>query len=214
MFDLLHYHLATHRDPLPPVQSGITWSVAANGTFKTAQNRALRATICVDAHPSPLPNLAALMTDIAWHAYPRRLPGAWLDLVLADAQRAATVTKGIAQPIEKQWFVIVRDQRLTLIPAQQTATATRIRYTMPTDAVLLDIHSHHAMPAYFSQTDDRDDDGLSVSCVIGSIFTTPTILCRINVYGHRQLIPATMLFADMPLAWRDDYGGRYAPASH
>ena len=61
------------------------------------------------------------------------------------------------------------------------------------------------MPPFFSATDDADDLGLSVSVVIGTIFTQPTIRCRLNVYGHRQAVPARMLF-DQLGPFVDSYG--------
>jgi hypothetical protein len=30
--------------------------------------------------------------------------------------------------------------------------------------------------------------------VIGRLFTRPEIACRLNVYGHRQRVPARLLF--------------------
>ena len=77
--------------------------------------------------------------------------------------------------------------------------------------------------------DDADDAGLSVSAVLGRIMDDPTMLCRLNVYGEHQLVPATLVFAglgpfrdgftDGPVlpsvneqssGWR--YGGRVAAA--
>jgi hypothetical protein len=72
-----------------------------------------------------------------------------------------------------------------------------VRYEMPDRRALLDIHSHHAMQPFFSTTDDSDDTWLSASVVIGDIFTQPSILCRLNVYGTRQIVPATLLFDDL-----------------
>jgi PRTRC genetic system protein A len=95
---------------------------------------------------------------------------------------------------------------------QQKASAARVRYEMPEGIVLADIHSHHQMPPFFSNTDDRDDTGLSVSCVIGHIYDAPQILCRVNVWGHRQVVPALTIFDDLG-PFCDAYnGGAYVGA--
>lgn len=196
-FDRLQrHHICTPAAPLPPAGAGITWLWAANGIFKRGQNQILEATICTG--PAPIvPGLAQLLPSVRWLARSGRLPGALLGRLLENAQ-AATTGGPIARPTEKQYFYVLRERRLALVaPPEQDAGPGHVRYQMPEQGdVLIDIHSHHGLPggAYFSPTDDHDDRGLSVSAVIGQIFTRPEIICRINVYGHRQIVPASMIF--------------------
>lgn len=193
---LLNHVIAVVGQPLPPLALGIQWILAANGVFKRAANSALDVCIQVHSWQAPIPGLVNLLPYIRWKHYPQRLPQRWLDILLKEARDACSQASGITIPQEKQWFVVWREARIRLIaPAAQVGTPTQVRYAMPTDPVLLDIHSHHHMHAYFSATDDRDDDGLSVSMVIGKIFDQrPEAMARVNVYGDRQIIPLSLIF--------------------
>lgn len=195
MINLLNHTIARADQPLPPLDTGIDWILAANGLFKRAANNALAACIHVHSWNFLIPGLARLLPSIAWKHCPQRLPNQWLDVLLQEARTACEQESGIAIPREKQWFVVWRANKVRLIaPQDQTASPVRVQYAMPSEPVLLDVHSHHGMRAYFSGTDDRDDDGLSISMVIGRIFDRPEAVARVNVYGHRQLIPLSLLF--------------------
>lgn len=192
---LLHHTIAHAGQPLPQLDAGIDWVLAANGLFKRAANPALAACIQVRSWNFLIPGLARLLPSVRWKHCPQRLPSQWLTVLLDEARKACERESGITAPQEKQWFVVWRDGKIRLIaPHAQTASAVRVRYAMPTEPMLLDVHSHHGMHAYFSTTDDRDDDGLSISMVIGRIFDHPEAVARVNVYGHRQLIPLSLLF--------------------
>lgn len=209
---LVRHHLATPAQPLPDATAGLTWIWAANGLFKRGVGADLDALIQIaDYVPrgraSQLvpPGLAPLLPHVQWPAWPgRRIGGTLLDPLLASARHA--VVNGTA--IEKQFFIVAgAPGALRLIaPSGQQATPARVTYAMPAgERILVDIHSHHQMPPFFSATDDADDLGLSVSVVIGTIFTQPTIRCRLNVYGHRQAVPARLIF-DQLGPFVDSYG--------
>lgn len=192
---LLNHTIAFDGQPLPPLDTGIDWVLAANGLFKRAANPALTACIQVRSWNFLIPGLARLLPSIAWKHCPQRLPSQWLDMLLQEARRACEQKSGITIPQEKQWFVIWREGKVRLIaPHAQVASPVRVEYAMPADPILLDIHSHHTMRAYFSTTDNRDDDGLSISMVIGRIFDRPEAIARVNVYGHHQFIPLSLIF--------------------
>lgn len=205
--DLARRHIATPAEPLPPARPGVEWVWAANGIFKRGVSPTIEALICVSP-TQPTPGLARLEPGVRWPAVVDRLPGRMLGPLLEDARRAAGGDQ-IATPIEKQYFFVDRGGVRLVAPSGQDATAARVNYRMPTSgAPLIDIHSHHAIRAYFSPTDDADDQGLSVSAVVGSIFDSPEIIVRINVYGHRQLVPALSIFDSLPGELSDRYGKR------
>lgn len=190
---LLRHHVATPAAPLPAPQPGITWIFAANGLKKRGVDQRLDLLVHASGLPA-VPGLASLMPHVRFAGVHRRLPSHFLSAALQHAQRCAS-TDLVARPIEQQYLVVREAARLRVLVPTQQATATQVRYQVPAGAqVLLDLHSHHDMPAYFSLTDDRDDTGLSVSAVIGRIFSEPTIVCRLNCYGARQLVPATLIF--------------------
>jgi len=193
---LVRHHVATPICPLPNPGVGITWIWAANGVYKRGVSSELDLMIPVGIS-WPAPGLASLLPHVRYKQWPQRLPGALLSPLLEDARQAATGDT-ILRPIEKQYFFVWRDGVRVVAPRGQDASAVHLRYTMPQSGpVLLDLHSHHGMDAYFSATDDRDDVGLSVSAVIGKIYTRPTIRCRLNVYGNRWNIPARLVFDEL-----------------
>ncbi len=191
-------HMATQADPLPPATPGVTWLWAGNGIFKRGVTTDLDLLIQVRAWQSDSvqTGLANLLPHIRSPHHHHRLPGKLLEGIASHARRASapTPTTGVVHPIEQQYHIIKDDRVLRVRVPPQTATAAAVTYAMPTGQVLVDVHSHHAMAAFFSATDDHDDLGLSISAVIGQLFTRPTIVCRLNVYGHHQPVPATMIF--------------------
>jgi PRTRC genetic system protein A len=195
---LVGHHVATLTCPWPEPTTPITWVVAVNGTFKHGCSADLDVVIQVWSGDCGIPGLARLLPQVRWSAWPQRLPGDLLAPLLESARQAMAPTgaSSVLRPVEKQFFLVWRDGTVRLIaPRAQEGTASHLRYTMPERGVVLcDIHSHHAMRPYFSATDDRDDAGLSVSVVIGDIYQRPTLLCRLNVYGHRQIVPAALVF--------------------
>jgi PRTRC genetic system protein A len=76
------------------------------------------------------------------------------------------------------------------------ATTSSLTYTLvepgPDEHVVIDLHSHGALPAFFSETDDRDDAGsVKIAGVYGNLDTsTPTVCFRICVLG--LTIPLTV----------------------
>jgi len=190
---LVRHHIATLVDPLPEAAPGITWIWAQNGVYKRGVSETLDLLIPVGLS-WPAPGLAALLPHVRWRDWACRLPGQLLTPLLEDARKAAAYDT-VLRPIEKQYFFVWRDGVRVVAPKGQDASAVHLRYSMPQSGpVLLDLHSHHGMDAYFSQTDDRDDTGLSVSAVIGRIYTRPTIVVRINVFGQRWNVPALLVF--------------------
>lgn len=64
------------------------------------------------------------------------------------------------------------------------------------ESVVLDLHSHGAGVARFSSQDDRDEQGLKLSAVIGKLDATPVVKLRVGVYGYFK-----------SLAWKDVFDG-------
>lgn len=69
------------------------------------------------------------------------------------------------------------------IPSQETS-AYGVRYERLPSTVL-DIHSHGTMRAFFSGTDNEDEQGLRLYMVVGRLDTLiPEIEMRVGVYGY------------------------------
>ena len=79
-------------------------------------------------------------------------------------------------------------------PPQSATAATVVAAEGDTTAVLLDLHSHGAMRAFWSATDDADEQGFRVYGVIGRLDEQPEIRLRLGVYGYWFPLPASALF--------------------
>jgi PRTRC genetic system protein A len=217
-------HVATTAAPLPPPSVGITWIWAANGLWKRGTDQHLDILVPVKSWSADEPSsagLATLLPSVRWrNRAARRLPGALLQHVLDHARLAADERQGVARPIEQHYCFVQRDGKLRLVVPVQRATAGSVRYRQPDGDVLLDLHSHHGMAAYFSATDDRDDAGLSVSAVIGRIYDQPQLLVRLNCYGDRVQVPPLSVFDALgpfeDAGWQDANGREreYATTHH
>ena len=98
--------------------------------------------------------------------------------------------------------------RYALVVPEQAVAAARVRYvppTLPADTtVVLALHSHHALPAYFSGTDDGDEQGLALYAVVGRLDTArPEVALRAGAYGAWLPVPWADIFAGERGAFRD-----------
>lgn len=217
---LVQTHVATLATPLPPATPGICWVFGADGLYKRGVNSDLDLLVPVASYQrggAPLvPGLATLLPHVRFRSVPGRLPSAALGHILEHALRCHD-GRPVARPIEQQYFVTYRADRpwkpIRVAVPPQDATAGAVRYALRIPGqILVDIHSHHTMRAYFSGVDDADDTGLSISLVIGTIFTRPEIVARLNVYGHRRRIPVELVFDGLG-PFVEAAGGRDADAA-
>ena len=71
-----------------------------------------------------------------------------------------------------------------LVVPPQVGTATSLAYQPPA-GVVAEFHSHGGSRAFFSATDDRDEQGFRVYGVAGRLDTPqPELRLRVGVYGH------------------------------
>ncbi len=71
-----------------------------------------------------------------------------------------------------------------LVVPPQAGTATRLAYVPPA-GVVVEFHSHGGSRAFFSATDDRDEQGFRIYGVVGRLDAPlPELRLRVGVYGH------------------------------
>jgi PRTRC genetic system protein A len=171
--------------PLPSITAfGYEYVVAANGLFIRADDSRLEACI-----PIVLADLHGLepVTPFARLKLPY-IPAAFLWAVLKSARAAL--------PSEEtyQFHWDEAGGRWRCRKPGQVASAFAVEYT-DDGAAVVDLHSHNTMPAFYSDTDDGDEQGLRFYLVVGEIDTSkPKIKARVGVYGHFMVVPATVVF--------------------
>ena len=100
-------------------------------------------------------------------------------------------------PDTERFFAVRWDGRsYRLVVPPQLGTATSLAYAPPA-GVVAEFHSHGSSRAFFSKTDDRDEQGFRIYGVAGRLDTDrPELSLRVGVYGH---------FA--PVEWSHVFGG-------
>ena len=95
-------------------------------------------------------------------------------------------------PTTERFFAVRWDGRTyRLVVPNQEGTATSLEYTPPA-GVVAEFHSHGRSRAFFSKTDDGDEQGFRIYGVAGRLDTDlPELSLRVGVYGH--FVPADWL---------------------
>lgn len=195
----IQYQVAYPGGQFPRGKPYAYW-LAANGVFKLADTPYFQATIRV-MEGKRLPGLVSFCDDVVLQI--PRIPARWLRAVLADARKVGR-GRGVLRPIEQMYhfhyFYHDPDDHLNghgwrVERPRQEASAGRVTY-QGGDArtIVLDLHSHHEMTAFFSSTDNRDEQGCRFYAVIGRIYSRPQIRLRLGVYGDFLDLPALALF--------------------
>ena len=121
-----------------------------------------------------------------------RIPGRLLLDVLADAR----------SNIDIEFMYHLRyspEQGWSVTRPEQAQSWSRVGYSHDPAGVVVDLHSHHTMPAFFSPTDDGDERGGRFYAVMGHLDQVhPHLILRLGLYGHWLYnVPGLALFDDL-----------------
>jgi PRTRC genetic system protein A len=189
MRPIVGYTVFTKGDvPLGTDGIAYTYRLAADGVCVTAENACLQATI-----PVATGAIRGIRASHSGVELPHgRVPHALWQAILAVCQAAANEQQEVL--CEVIWLP---EQRYALRQPRQLAGVSALAYERQ-DRALLQLHSHHRMPAFFSATDDQDEQGLGLYGVLvrlGVAGQQPEVLLRVGVYGHYQTLPWAAVFA-------------------
>ena len=103
----------------------------------------------------------------------------------------------LAAPGTERFFAVRWDgEAYRLVVPPQEGTGSSLSYEPPA-GVVAEFHSHGSHRAFFSATDDRDEQGFRIYGVVGRLNTpAPELTLRLGIYGH---------FA--PLRWSQVFDG-------
>ena len=98
-------------------------------------------------------------------------------------------------PDTERFFAVRWDGRsYRLVVPEQEGTATRLKYRPPA-GVVAEFHSHGRSRAFFSKTDDGDEQGFRIYGVAGRLDTDrPELSLRVGVYGHFAPVEWSQVF--------------------
>jgi PRTRC genetic system protein A len=162
--------------------AGYNYILAGNGVWVDAENEFLRAR--VQAAPVKVRGLADLEPQLFLR---NKIPIDYFDRINLIISRNSE-----RQIYEEQFFVITwnknKEKFDTWYPPQRQA-GSKVKYdtTGINYPVVIELHTHGIMPAFFSQTDNEDERGLRIYAVIGRLDRIcPEIRLRVGVYGYWQ----------------------------
>lgn len=205
MYNPIDYVFYKGQAVTPPKHYG--YVVAKNGVFKLVENDFFKGSVCVSS-PSPSFNNGIVglseWTGGVCLKVPK-IPYQLLYTVLNHAKKAGS-GGAVLRPIEQMYhFHYIKGKWRVGVP-EQVATPGNVRYKGgDANTIVLDLHSHHAMRAYFSDTDNKDELGCRFYGVVGDIYDVPEIRLRFGLYGDFEAVKATSIFEGCLI--NDLYGG-------
>jgi PRTRC genetic system protein A len=186
--NIVTFHI--HRSGSLPPNNALAYQyiLAATGVYLRAENRFFDVLLPIAR--SPIRGLASLQPHFRLKG--PRLPGCLLDAVLADARRARGRDGTLAEALYHFHHDGARVR--VLKPVQRATAASVVGIESNAAGVILDLHSHGNMGAFWSGTDDGDEQGFRIYGVIGRLDTKPEIGLRLGVYGYWFPLPVNVLF--------------------
>lgn len=195
MMEIVSY-LTARQLPLPPINAAMyEYVLASNGVFVRGERQGLKAIVPVAK--GTVRGLADIEPSVEM-THPR-IPAYMLTYIVTQACMAKDES---GQPVESLFHLSWAETSWQLETPPQERGPARV---YPAGSVLgssyeralVEIHSHHAMQAQFSPTDNADETGFRIFAVLGEIFAQPSLRVRVGIYGHHWEIPAEWVF-DMP----------------
>ena len=177
-------HLVNHLGgPAGAPGVGYDYVLAAGGVYVQAEGAHLRARVLVA--PCRVRGLAPLGAGVALRHGP--IPLRLLAAGLAWFGK---------NPDTERLFAVRWDgAAYRLVVPPQAGTGVSLRYAPPA-GVVAEVHSHGRARAFFSATDDGDEQGLRVYGVAGRLGAAlPELRLRVGVYGHFAPVSLAQVFA-------------------
>ena len=166
-------YLVNHNDGLTGAQGiGFDYVLGSGGLYVQSESAHLTARVL--AAPCQVRGLAPVAEKVELAQGP--IPGGLFELGLRWFQD---------DPGTERFFAVRWDGRsYRMVVPPQLGTATTLAYAPPA-GVVAEFHSHGTSRAFFSKTDDGDEQGFRIYGVAGRLDTDrPELSLRVGVYGH------------------------------
>ena len=176
-------YLVNHPGGLAGVQGiGYDYVLGSGGVYVQSQGANLTARVMVA--PGAVRGLAPVAEKVQLTHGP--IPASLFEVGLRWFQDA---------PDTERFFAVRWDgEGYRLVVPPQAGTATRLAYQPPA-GVVAEFHSHGGSRAFFSATDDRDEQGFRIYGVVGRLDAPlPELRLRVGVYGHFAPVEWSQVF--------------------
>jgi PRTRC genetic system protein A len=191
MFEnLVTYRLYQTEGTLPAYDAAAyQYMLAGNGLFVRTETRFWSA--CIPVSRCPVRGLPELTPRFALKV--PRLPGRLLTTVIRDARQRQGADGRLHEALYR--FRHGGQQVQVIRPVQQATPGSVSTQQVGGSDTLLEIHTHGSMPAYWSATDDKDEQGACLYAVLGKLDGRPEMKLRVGIYGYWYRLPLTAVFA-------------------
>ncbi len=154
--------------------------IGANGVFIEAESPLMSARIAVaDCDIRGLAPVERKLS-LTYGSIPQRFFDLALDLFLSDIT-------------SEHYVAVIGDAGYRFYVPVQEKNSGGVTYEVG-DAVVIEMHSHGKMGAWFSGTDNKDETGLKLYGVVGNLNATPIVRLRVGVYGYFEELPWKEVF--------------------
>jgi PRTRC genetic system protein A len=163
--------------------TGIVYNyvMAANGLYLVCGSPLLKANICIA--PTVVRGLEPIAEFVILTK--GKIPISLLDLALSVA---------FSKPDKEVYMAVAWEDGYHLKVPQQARKEASVQYNVMTN-VVMDIHTHGALPPFFSTTDNADNQGFRLDLVIGSLLEEhEEIIARIGIYGYYAAVDIGEVF--------------------
>lgn len=186
--NLVTYHVYDGCRPPPFDAQAYQYILAGDGIFVRAETPFFSALVPVVA--CSVRGLAPLQPK--FHLKAARIPEKLLRAALTDALSARRLDGGLNEAL---YQFLHHGNRVQLRRPVQRATGVTVMAAGNSDAnMLCELHSHGNMRAFWSRTDDADEQGARLYAVIGRLDSAPVIRIRVGVYGYWHPVPVAAVF--------------------
>ena len=186
--NLVTYYVHNSRSLPPNDALAYQYILAENGVFIRSETRFFEAILPIS--PCTVRGLTTLQPHFQLKV--PRIPAHLLDRILADARCVRRPDDGLNEVLYQLHH---QGQSIQVKKPNQQTTATSVRaMTRDNPAVLCELHSHGNIQAYFSQTDNADEQAAKLYAVMGRLDSQPEMRLRVGVYGYWQELPLTAVF--------------------
>jgi len=158
--------------------------LGADGLYIHAKNPLLDACICIA--PAEIRGLAIVKEEVYLIH----------NKILRSLYELSEDLFFMAAPKEAFAAIVWKDNEYHLVYPDQENSEGGVKYSRPPNTIL-DIHSHGEMPAFFSGTDTKDEQGFNLSLVIGKVETKPEYQLRLCCYGYFKTLEFESVFTDV-----------------
>lgn len=160
---------------------------AANGTFVHAKNRIMDVWMPLSIIREKEKMVRGLRFIEPSIRLPKRVPA-------MDLRNMVKIAQAKSPNEVLFYFRWINGEWKMEIPPQTSGHAA-VQPLEDGEYAPIEVHSHNSMPAFFSATDNRDENGLRIYGVLGRV-DKPIVdfRLRISIYGHYSTLPYQLVF--------------------